>query len=155
MRRGITPSAFHEPEVEVREPVEHAIDDHAGQPVEQRNRHAKGSRSRKVRHGVEAQMLVVPSMDRENASELLSFRIQWPVLSGGDVLHQAVGRNHAAYHAQVSDAPAEFGDSFVDNLHGKQANTPQARVVFHEGVVQPVLYAFAYAMTQSSKRMRP
>ena len=55
------------------------------------------------------------------------------------MLHQAVGRDHAAYHAQVPDAPAEFGDSFVDNLHGKQANTPQARVVFHEGVVQPVV----------------
>src|SRR5436190_13861227 len=80
-------------------------------------------------------------MHRQSAAELLSFLIDRPIELGAEMILDtlAVGRQHAAEHAELFHCAPELNDARLDILDRNQRHTLEPGILADEFFVEPVV----------------
>src|SRR6266403_3857854 len=84
-------------------------------------------------------------MHRQSAAELLSFLIDRPIEFGAEMILDtlAVGRQHAAEHAELFHCAPELNDARLDVLDRNQRHTLEPGILADEFFMKPVVVGAA------------
>src|SRR6266404_1708597 len=84
-------------------------------------------------------------MYRQSAAELLGFLVDRPIELGAEMILDAlaVGRQHAAQHAELFDGAPELGDARLHVLDWDQCHSLEARALAGEFFMKPVVVGAA------------